>query len=382
MALSLTFAYPGDLDTLTGGYIYDKKIIQALQNQGWIVERLSLGDAFPDSAPSNLQVAARRLAEVPAGNMLVIDGLTLGTMGDLASLFAIRMPVNAAGCTPTSAQSGFVALVHHPLALESGISQETAKALFDAEAKALAYASHIIVTSPTTADTLQSMFSINRDRISIVVPGTERPAMHQKTREATPGEPTILLSVGSIIARKGYDVLVNALSRLRDLDWELRIVGDQTLDCTVFDALQAQITRLNLSDRIHCLGTLSSDALDAQFAQADVFVLASHYEGYGMAYAQALMWGLPVIGTTGGATRQTVPETAGILVEPGNTDELTQALHRLITAPGLRERLAHAAQKHAQALPSWEDSARLFGQIMQKNGTRPTAPDPGHTNAR
>jgi len=382
----LTFAYPGDLDTLTGGYLYDKHIIHELENLGWTVKRLSLGDAFPFSDAAALAAAADQLAIVPADSLLVIDGLALGAIGPLAKVFARRTGAAVTGCASAPISRGFVALVHHPLGLESGLSPEQSTALLASEAQALAHARHVIVNSPTTAATLESLFAIGPDRVSIVVPGTERPALDTQASH-NDGEVScrehsaspILLSVGSIIARKGYDVLVQALASLQTLDWELRIVGDPDRDPIVFEALTTQITRLGMSDRIRLLGALEPSALEHQYAQADLFVLASHYEGYGMAYAQAIARGLPVIGTTGGATAQTVAPGTGILVEPGDVESLSKAIAQLLSHPEQRQKIAQASRKHAHELPSWIESARRFSESLIKSDTQPAAPDPAQT---
>ena len=354
MVRELTFAYPGDLDTLTGGYLYDKQILQSLENQGWAVHRLSLPGAFPDADQAVLRQAAMDLSEIAPSSALVIDGLALGGMGQLAHAFE---------------QRGFIALVHHPLALESGISAVLARKLQATEAAALACAKHIIVNSPTTAHTLQSMFDIAPDRMSIVVPGVDRPepAPELTAQSATrKNHRAVLLSVGSVIPRKGYDVLINALAGLIDLDWELRIVGDTERDAPTAQRLRQQISELNVQDRVTLLGSVDPRTLQTQYRQADVFVLASHYEGYGMAYAEAMQWGLPIIGTTGGAISQTVAPGCGLLVNPGDTGHLAQALRALIAQPDLRTQMSLAALTHAQQLPDWDDCARLFGQVILK----------------
>lgn len=389
MAPVLTFAYPGDLDTLTGGYLYDKQIIEGLENLGWSVRRLSLGTAFPFSDASTLAAAADQLATVPADSLLVVDGLALGAIGPLAKLFARRTGSSVPENAKPPFSRGFVALVHHPLALETGLTPEQSRALLISEGEALTHASHIIVNSPTTGATLESLFGIEPGRISVVVPGTERPtfdrhvahdakAVSDRERPCLP----VLLSVGSIIARKGYDVLVQALAFIRALDWELRIVGDPDRDPEVFRALKQQITQLGLKDRIQLLGALPPAALEQQYAQADLFVLASHYEGYGMAYAQAIARGLPVIGTTGGATAQTVAPGTGILVEPGDAETLSKAIARLLSSPAQRQKMAQAAQEHVHKLPSWSDSAKRFEETLIKSDTQSAAPDPAQTSGR
>jgi glycosyltransferase involved in cell wall biosynthesis len=368
VARNLTFAYPGDLDTLTGGYLYDKHIIEALRHQGWHVDCLSLNGDFPQPDRQDLQNAVTQLAAVPAESHLVIDGLALGALGELAQQITHRRAANG-----TTRHCGFIALVHHPLALESGISDATSRELATSEAAALRHAAHVIVTSDTTRRTVQSMFTLDTSRLTTVVPGTERSAglkQHSATRprqrtdlSASPRK-LVLLSVGSVIARKGYDILVQALAGLKHLDWELRIVGDAQRDRPTSEQLQQLIQHTGLQERIRLLGNLPQPDLETQYQAADVFVLASHYEGYGMAYAEAMLWGLPIIGTTGGAIAQTASAEGSLLVEPGNVSQLRQALQEVLTNHQQRARMAQASRDDGQQLPDWHTSAQRFANAI------------------
>ncbi len=138
-----------------------------------------------------------------------------------------------------------------------------------------------------------------------------------------------LLSIGALVQRKGFDVLIAALATLADLPWRLTIAGDRTRNPEVAARLDADIARLQARrSRARCLARYRTTASTRCMASADVFVLASRFEGYGMAYAEALAHGLPVIGTTGGATPETVPPDAGILVAPDDVTALAAALRR------------------------------------------------------
>lgn len=358
MVRSLTFAYPGDLNTLTGGYLYDKQILLALEGMGWSVQRLSLNGEFPTTDPHTIERAARQLEAVPAQSHLVIDGLALGAMSDRIHTIAGR---------------GFVALVHHPLCMESGIDPAAARTYEATEAKALAFADHVIVTSVETSQTIQTLFEIPSERISVVVPGLQRPAQMPVLTHA--GHDRIrLLSVGSLIPRKGHTDLIKALTALEHLSWELRIVGDDQRDSHTANEIRQLIQQNGLINRVTLMGNLDTRALWDEYRNADVFVLASHYEGYGMAYAEAMLWGLPVIGTTGGAIPGTVGRDCGILIRPGDVQALTESIGRMIEQPDLRESMSRAAQAHAMGIPDWNGSARRFADILLRTGRRSTDP--------
>jgi glycosyltransferase involved in cell wall biosynthesis len=175
-----------------------------------------------------------------------------------------------------------------------------------------------------------------------------------------------LLSVGSVVPRKGFDVLVAALARLAELPWRLTIAGDLTRDPNETAKVRASISQHRLADRIEVLGAVSSERLAALYNDADLFVLASRFEGYGMAYAEALSRGLPVIGTTGGAIPDTVPHGAGLLVTAGDATALAAALRDVVVNSDLRRRLSNAASKAARGLPTWRQSGALFAAALEK----------------
>jgi glycosyltransferase involved in cell wall biosynthesis len=175
-----------------------------------------------------------------------------------------------------------------------------------------------------------------------------------------------LLSVGAIVPRKGFDVLIPALATLGDLPWQLTIAGDRTRDRDAAARLDADIARLPLGERIDVSGAVSPQRLAALYTEADVFVLASRFEGYGMAYAEALAHGLPVVGSNAGAIPDTVPRETGLLVDAGDIPALAQALRRVIGDAGLRQRLAVAACAAAPRLPTWRQSAEIFARALER----------------
>ncbi len=357
MAQRLTFAYPGDLQTLTGGYLYDKRILQALGEAGWDVASVALGDGFPWPNAQTTLAAMERLCDTPQDRLLVIDGLALGALGDNTRRLTQHHP--------------YIALVHHPLARESGLSAEQAKRLFESEIVTLKNAQGVIVTSHITAQTLINDYAVEPDKLHVVIPGIDRPEIEPEPESAkaaaTSGSETEtlrLLSVGAIVPRKGFDVLVRALHAVADRHWTLTIVGDPTRSPTTASALRAQIASLGLTDRVVLAGSVSPAALAEHYRRADVFVLASHYEGYGMAYAEALSWGLPIIGTTAGAIKQTVPKDAGLLVAPGEPVPLINALTQMLDDPCSRQAFTDTSRQYGQGLPSWQASGEAFAHAL------------------
>lgn len=344
------FAAPGDLDTPTGGFAYDKRMLAELRVLGWRGEYLDLGEGFPYPSASARTGAVTRLLEIPKGRPIVIDGLALGVLPEAAQTLSATHPL--------------IAMVHHPLALETGTTPEQAAALRASERAALAPMRAVVVNSPLTARTLIADYAVPEERITIAPPGTDRPAVVRRNT-AAPGAPVALLTVGSVVPRKGYDVLTEALATLIDLPWRLTIVGDGSRDRACAARLREDIARYRLTPRVTLAGAVATDELAALYAAADLFVLPSRYEGFGMAYAEAIAHGLPVIGTTGGAIPDTVPADAGELVPPGDAPALAAALRRLLESPAERDRLAAGARAAAAKLPTWRGSAELFARAIE-----------------
>jgi glycosyltransferase involved in cell wall biosynthesis len=341
------FAVPGNLDTPTGGYAYDRRIIAELRHLGWDIDVVDVGEGFPWPTETTLATAYARLLKVPSGWPIVVDGLAFGVLADVASEIESQNPL--------------LALVHHPLALEWGLSADQADILRRSERAALASTRAVIVTSPATARIVASDYGVPLERITVARPGNDAVP---RARGTSAGR-LHLLAVGAVVPRKGFDVLVAALATIPSLPWKLTIAGDLTRDSTAAARLQSEIARHALTDRIAVLGAVSSGTLAGLYETTDLFVLPSYFEGYGMAYSEALAHGLPVIGTTAGAIAETVPGEAGLLVAPGDPMALAGALSRVITDSGLRLRLAEGALSASRQLPTWPQSASIFAGALE-----------------
>ncbi len=343
---SVHFAIPGDLAAPTGGYAYDRRVMALLPSCGVEVHHLPLPGGFPLPADAELAETARLLAGVPADAILLADGLAYGAL-PVELLSRIAAPV--------------IVLLHHPLGLETGLSDAARRRLLASEKAALAMASHVIVTSDTTAAMLSDLGFAPPPPVTAARPGTDR-----VNRAAGAGGGCTILSVGSLVPRKGYDVLVEAFSRLDSGNWRSIIAGSPDLDPACAAALRKQIKSAGLERHITLTGALNRRELQALYARAGMFVLPSRYEGYGMAFAEALAHGLPVIAARAGAVPETVPPTAGILVAPDDAAALAGAMARLIEDRGLRQRLSDAAWAHALTLPRWEDTAATIAGVIRE----------------
>jgi glycosyltransferase involved in cell wall biosynthesis len=338
---------PGDLATPTGGYAYDRRMIEELERLGWQIDVIDLGEGFPWPSNETRARAWLRLSDVPPGRTIVIDGLAFGVLPEAVLQLRVENPL--------------IALVHHPLALETGLSIQQANILRTCERAALGAARLIIANSAETARHLTRDYGVIADRIVIACPGTDPAPPAQGSSDGI----VRLLSVGAIVPRKGFDVLIAALATLSELPFHLTIAGDRSRDPQCTAKLDADIVHLKLADRVTVLGAVSAERIAELYACADLFVLASRFEGYGMAFSEAIAHGLPVIGTTAGAIPETVPAGAGLLVPPDDIAAFAAALRRVIGDPDERRRMAAAARKAALSLPTWQASAKMFSDALE-----------------
>lgn len=344
----VTFAAPGSLDTLTGGFLYGKCVVAGLRARDWTVDVLDVGTGFPLPGVDARQRANDLICCGKAASPIIVDGLALGALPEAAETVAAKRPL--------------IGLVHHPLFLEAGHDDAVRDTLFGSEKSALSFTRHVITTSRETSARVAADFSYPCDRITAIEPGIVRPATFSPWRET--GQLNIL-SVGTLVPRKGHHHLIKALAKLRQHAWTLTIVGSPDLDTEHAKMLKDLVTSFDLEDRIRFAGKVSDAELSDHYRDADLFALASDYEGYGIAYAEAVLHGLPVIGTTGGAIKNTVPAGTGILTAPGDADALLTALTHMISQPDLRRKYSECARKSGSHFQTWEAAACSFELLLE-----------------
>ena len=305
----------------------------------------NLEGRFPDGDDAARASMDAALTSIPDGERVIIDGLAMSGLPE-----SVR---------PHAARLKLLGLVHHPLADETGLSAAEQEHFETSERAALGSCIGVLVTSGYTARRLAD-FGVSDARVRAIPPGTES-AVPASGPPA--GAPPALLSVATVTPRKGHDVMVEALGLVRDLDWTCVCAGSLDRDDVWVARVRARVSELGLDDRIDFVGEHDASALEGWYRAASVFVLASHYEGYGMALAEALARGLPVVSTTGGAIPFTVPAETGLLVEPGHPEAFAEALRRMLD-PEERDRFAAAALAHGRALPDWDASIDDFGRAI------------------
>ncbi|HBK04279.1 MAG TPA: glycosyl transferase family 1 [Acetobacteraceae bacterium] len=328
---------PGPLATVSGGHTYDRRMAEGLRALGHDVQIIEIGGRLPDPDQAAIYAARTAWSALPPDSVKLIDGLALPAFD---------------GLPPHQV----TALIHHPASMETGVPEDVAQRLQTTEAAMYRDLPRLVTTSEQTAERLIKDFGAPSDRISVIVPGAD--VLPRGAGSAGPG--CQILSIGALIPRKGHDVLMRSLSRLFDLDWHLTIAGSAERDPVHASQLQALADELNIVQRVH----FTEDVSEALWAGTDLFALTSYFEGYGVAIAEAMRRGIAVAVTNVGAVPTLVGPEAGIICAPGDLDQYSKALRRLIFDRALRRDMSHIAWEAGQALPSWNEQAARLAAVL------------------
>ncbi|GED23757.1 glycosyltransferase family 4 protein [Halomonas halmophila] len=347
-APSLAFMVPGALRQATGGYRYDARLVDGLRERGWRVEVHELAGRFPEGDDQARRSLGEALAALPDATPLVIDGLALGNLGEVAQAHAERLDITA--------------LVHHPLGDEAGLDAATRRRLLAREAAILNRVARIVVTSPFTARRLVEL-GVDDTPITVVEPGVEAAAPAEAAWPAEAAVAPCLLCVATLTPRKGHLLMLDALATLQHRDWQLDCVGDEQRDPEHAEAIRQRIEALALQDRVRLRGSYDEAALAEAYHQSDLVLVPSWYEGYGMVVTEALARGLPLVSTLGGALRDTVPAAASWRVEPGDSAAFAVAIEQWWSAEA-RDARRQAAVKVREALTGWEGVVTRFVEAL------------------
>lgn len=349
------FVVPGALATRTGGYGYDRRIVEGLRALGRTVEVVELAGAYPFPSDDDRARADDAFSALPLNATAIADGLAYDALPEVAKKHSKRLHL--------------IALIHHPLADETGLSTLRRAQLAKSETRALAVAHRIIATSAFTACRLAD-YGVGDEKIRVVAPGTDPAPLSKGSGNTAP----VLLCAASLIIRKGHADLFHALAALKRFPWRLICVGETGLDPQNAAAVRTLRDELGLAHRIDMREAVSEEELARLYDGADLVVLPSLYEGFGMVVTEAIARGLPVVTTTGGALAETLPPGAGLASPPGDVAGLRENLRQVILDLELRMRLAAGARAARNGLPSWQDAARAFDAALRRDAPRRDAP--------
>lgn len=344
---------PGDVHDLTtpsGGNVYDRRVNQCLAAAGRPVREIAVPGAWPRPDAAARERLAGELAALPDGAVVLLDGLVACGVPEVV--------------VPQAGRLRLAVLVHLPLADETGLTPADAAELDAGERETLHAVSLVVVTSPWAARRLTAHHGLPANRVRVVAPGTDPAPLATGTDGATR-----LLCVASVTPRKGQDLLVEALAAVADLSWNCVFVGPPSRDPGYAARLRDLVGEHGLGDRVAFTGPLTGEPLAAQYDAADLFVLPSRAETYGMVVTEALMRGTPVLATAVGGVPDALGHAPdgrlpGILVPPQDSAALAGGLRRWLGDAELRDLLRTTARHRRDTLPGWERAAERLDAAL------------------
>jgi glycosyltransferase involved in cell wall biosynthesis len=336
----------GDEARPSGGNAYDLRIARGLAGAGWTVDLREVAGSWPRPAAPSLDALTTALRGIPDGGLAMLDGL-------IASAASAVLPQEAR-------RVRLVVLVHMPLGYPS-----TGSGLREQEGEVLSAAAAVVTTSSWTRRTLLDLYPLPGDRVHVAAPGVD-PAELAPGTEASGS----LLSVAAVIPGKGHDVLLDALAPLASLHWQCQCVGSLERDPAFVARLRRRVLDGGMDGRVRFSGTQAAADLARSYAAADVLVLPSRAETYGMVIAEALARGLPIVAAEVGGVPEALGHAAdgtrpGLLVPTGDRGALRDALRAWLEDPNLRRRLRAAASDRRASLSDWSTTTSAVADVLQ-----------------
>ncbi|GAB7035097.1 glycosyltransferase family 4 protein [Streptomyces sp. NPDC021749] len=349
------FVLPGGVDdpaAPSGGNTYDRRVCRGLAAAGWRVHPHTLPGAWPRPGAADRAELARRLAALPDGAVVLLDGLVGCGVPEALEPEAARLRLGI--------------LVHLPLADETGLEPVPAAELDARERRALHAAGAVVATSTWTAGRITAHHQVPPARVHLARPGTDPAPLAPGTDAGT-----ALLCVAALTPRKGHRRLLDALAAVADRPWRCTFVGGSGGDPKHATQLHDHVGALGLGDRVRFAGPRTGAELAAHYAAADLLVLTSHAEPYGMVVTEALARGIPVLATAvdgipealGRAPDGTPP---GLLVPSGEPAALSGALRDWLADRALRHRLREAAHGRRAMLEGWEMTSHSLAEALER----------------
>lgn len=334
----------------SGGNLYDRRICEELGASGWTVHPREVPGAWPVMDERSRRALAETVGELPDGSVVLVDGLVASAAPEVL--------------VPTARRLRTVVLMHLPLGVQArgGASRVREEAVLRAAAT-------VVTTSEWTRRWLLAVYRLDPARVVVAHPGAD--AAPPVAAGAGPERGGSLLCVGAVAPEKGQDLLVSALSWVVDLPWRCVCVGPLTRAPGFVADLRRDIRGAGLGDRVDLTGPRTGGELDAAYAAADLLVVASRVETYGMVVTEALARGLPVLARDVGGVSEALGVTAdgtrpGLLVPAGGAARVAEALRRWLGDARLRERLRDAARERRRGLVGWDHTADRVARVLER----------------
>lgn len=330
----------------SGGNTYDRNLCRELTASGWSVREHPVPGFWSEPGATSFAALDRAMQQIPDGELAMVDGLLASPSPDVLAAHAGRLRL--------------AVLVHMPLGLRSPAHGE----IRAREVAALSSAGAVVTTSGWSRERLVELYGLPAARLHVAEPGVQPAELAQGT---VTGE--ALLTVAAVTPDKGHDVLLDALATISDVPWRCTCAGNTDRDPRFVEELRRHARKHGLDRRITLTGAVTGAGLEDAYAEADVMVLPSRAETYGMVVTEALARGLPVVATEVGGIKEALgtggdSNEPGLVVPPEDPAALAGALRSWLTDPGLRARLRQLARERRETLRGWPATASVIGGVL------------------
>jgi glycosyltransferase involved in cell wall biosynthesis len=332
----------------SGGNTYDRRVCRGLTSIGWSVYEHAMPGGWPRPDAASRAALAGVVQRIPDDAVVLLDGLVASTAPE--------------ALVPQASRLRLVVLVHMPLGHRP--VDDDADDARTREREVLSAAAAVVTTSAWTRRRLLELYSLPADRVHVAEPGVDAADLAPGTAAAG-----ALLCVAAVTSDKGHDVLLDALATTADLSWHCVCVGSLDRDPAFVEGLRRRALDGGLSERVCFEGPQIGSDLDRRYAAADLMVLASRAETYGMVVTEALARGLPVIAAEVGGLTEALGHGAdgirpGLLVPPDDPAALGAALRAWLGDAELRGRLRRAARERRESLSGWSTTTSVLAGVL------------------
>jgi glycosyltransferase involved in cell wall biosynthesis len=329
----------------SGGNTYDRHLCRELGAHGWSAHECAVAGFWGRPGAASFAALERTLEQIPDDAVVLVDGLIGSTAPEVLEAQASRMRL--------------VILVHMPLG-----HRPPDDAARRRESAALAAATTTLTTSAWTRSRLIELYGLPAHRVRVAEPGVDAAGPARGT-----GTGGTLLCVGAVTFQKGHDVLLGALESISDLSWHCTCVGSLDREPAFVESLRRRCLDGGLGERVSFPGPRTGADLDRSYTSADLLVVASRAETYGLVVSEALARGLPVIAPGVGGVAEALGEGAlgnhpGLLVAPEDPVALGEALGAWLGDVELRKRLRRVAAQRRESLPRWSTTASVVAGVL------------------
>jgi glycosyltransferase involved in cell wall biosynthesis len=329
----------------SGGNAYDRRVCRGLAETGWSVREHAVPGSWPRPDAASYTALAGVIQAIPDDAVVLLDGLIASTAPEVL--------------VPLAGRLRLVTLVHMPLGHDPADHAARTR-----EGAVLSAAASVVTTSRWARRTLLELYELPGDRVHVAEPGVDAADLAPGTAGAG-----ALLCVAAVIPGKGHDVLLDALATIADMSWHCLCAGQLDADAAFVEGLRRRILDRGLGDRVSFPGPLTGADLATRYGAADLLVLASRAETYGMVVTEALAHGLPVVATEVGGVPEALGHGAdgvrpGLLVPPGDPAALAAALRAWLADAELRRRVRRAAGERRASLSGWPATASVLSGVL------------------